>query len=289
MPIKIRCANATCQKALSVKDEFAGKRVKCPGCGQSILVPVQNVDSSPWNASPEPSSTAETKQTESHSAKTPSRRKRWPWIAVAVVALLSLGAGAAVYSGVLASIGVFGSIGATGPLVWKNADMAKFTLVITEDNASDQPQVFADRDFAGDVKKNLSARMVAVSEAKWELARLLDELEVRKKDQGLEVAIYLSAKHEADNWPKDGPTLNCGIWGLRMPKGFFFYDLKLNGQRQQDGAFQGKASGRVQLVKNNWIVFRDADFQLQPWTVVEDKASSAEKKEKVDSNKLQEK
>ena len=30
---------STCQKKLSVKPELAGKRVKCPGCGQVTLVP----------------------------------------------------------------------------------------------------------------------------------------------------------------------------------------------------------------------------------------------------------
>ena len=36
MPIKIQCQ---CGKSLSVKDQFAGKAVKCPGCGQAIRVP----------------------------------------------------------------------------------------------------------------------------------------------------------------------------------------------------------------------------------------------------------
>ncbi|MEL6110205.1 MAG: hypothetical protein AAFU85_29680 [Planctomycetota bacterium] len=36
MPIKISCQ---CGKALTVKDHFAGKAVKCPSCGQAIRVP----------------------------------------------------------------------------------------------------------------------------------------------------------------------------------------------------------------------------------------------------------
>lgn len=36
MPIRIKCQ---CGKALSVKDEFAGKAVKCPGCGKGLKVP----------------------------------------------------------------------------------------------------------------------------------------------------------------------------------------------------------------------------------------------------------
>lgn len=36
MPIQIKCQ---CGKALAVKDQFAGKAVKCPSCGQGIKVP----------------------------------------------------------------------------------------------------------------------------------------------------------------------------------------------------------------------------------------------------------
>ena len=36
MPIRIKCQ---CGKALAVKDELAGKAVKCPGCSQPIRVP----------------------------------------------------------------------------------------------------------------------------------------------------------------------------------------------------------------------------------------------------------
>lgn len=36
MPIRVKCS---CGKALSVKDELAGKKVKCPGCASAIPVP----------------------------------------------------------------------------------------------------------------------------------------------------------------------------------------------------------------------------------------------------------
>src|SRR4051812_16654510 len=29
----------SCQKKLAVKDELAGKKVKCPGCGNAVVVP----------------------------------------------------------------------------------------------------------------------------------------------------------------------------------------------------------------------------------------------------------
>lgn len=37
MPIPIKCE---CGKSVSVPDKFAGKRVKCPGCGKAVQVPV---------------------------------------------------------------------------------------------------------------------------------------------------------------------------------------------------------------------------------------------------------
>lgn len=36
MPIRLKCS---CGKALSLKDEFAGKSIKCPGCAKVIKVP----------------------------------------------------------------------------------------------------------------------------------------------------------------------------------------------------------------------------------------------------------
>jgi hypothetical protein len=38
MPITITCA---CQKKLRVREELAGKRVKCPGCGKPVAVPAE--------------------------------------------------------------------------------------------------------------------------------------------------------------------------------------------------------------------------------------------------------
>lgn len=39
MPIKFRCPNAACGRALTVKDEAAGRTAKCPGCGEALVVP----------------------------------------------------------------------------------------------------------------------------------------------------------------------------------------------------------------------------------------------------------
>ena len=37
MPIRATC---TCGKSVQAKDELAGKRVKCPGCGQPLVIPM---------------------------------------------------------------------------------------------------------------------------------------------------------------------------------------------------------------------------------------------------------
>ena len=37
MPITLRCS---CGKTLQVKDEYAGKRVRCPACSDALTVPV---------------------------------------------------------------------------------------------------------------------------------------------------------------------------------------------------------------------------------------------------------
>lgn len=58
MAIKFPCPN--CEKPLRVKDELAGKRGKCPGCGSMVNVPVTQEETVPkqtwWN---EPGSTNE--------------------------------------------------------------------------------------------------------------------------------------------------------------------------------------------------------------------------------------
>ena len=39
MPIRFTCPNKTCGKIIVVKDEFAGRIGKCPGCQTSVKVP----------------------------------------------------------------------------------------------------------------------------------------------------------------------------------------------------------------------------------------------------------
>ena len=50
MPIPVKCA---CGKTLSLKDELAGKKVKCPACQKLLSVPTPKVPEEspdePWN------------------------------------------------------------------------------------------------------------------------------------------------------------------------------------------------------------------------------------------------
>jgi hypothetical protein len=50
--ITFRCPNAQCPKTFSVKDEFGGKKTKCPTCGALIVVPIpQEVHPEPFPSS----------------------------------------------------------------------------------------------------------------------------------------------------------------------------------------------------------------------------------------------
>lgn len=51
MPIQIQCS---CGKRLQVKEQFAGKAVKCPGCGAAIQVPGGGAAAAPMAAQPMP-------------------------------------------------------------------------------------------------------------------------------------------------------------------------------------------------------------------------------------------
>jgi hypothetical protein len=190
------------------------------------------------------------------------RGARWPWVIGVIVVLAAAGAGVCYY------LGFWGLTRPTRPSVWKDAKAAKVTLLIKEENIA-EVDPFPERDFPAHVKKNLSAQLQAGMDRKFELARLIQEVENKKRDGGLELAFYLFPEREP-NWPKDDATLKTEIWGMRMSQGMFFYDLKLDGKQQEDGSYKGQAIGRIQLKPKVWIPFKDAEFQLQPWTIVED-------------------
>jgi uncharacterized protein YxjI len=47
MPIEVKCANADCGKTMRVKDELAGKTIRCPGCQQPLKVQAPAVEAMP--------------------------------------------------------------------------------------------------------------------------------------------------------------------------------------------------------------------------------------------------
>ncbi|MCO8123270.1 hypothetical protein NHH03_16090 [Stieleria sp. TO1_6] len=57
MPIQIKCQ---CGKALAVKDQFAGKAVKCPACGAGIRVPAAGGGAAPTAPAAQPVGAAAT-------------------------------------------------------------------------------------------------------------------------------------------------------------------------------------------------------------------------------------
>src|SRR5438477_7576680 len=55
MPISITCQ---CGKSLKVKDEWAGKKAKCPTCGNTFVVPVPAMAAAPAGRSAAPARAA---------------------------------------------------------------------------------------------------------------------------------------------------------------------------------------------------------------------------------------
>lgn len=54
MPVEFRCSH--CDKKLKVKDDLAGKKIKCPGCGEPTIVPAAKTpERGPPNVSEEES------------------------------------------------------------------------------------------------------------------------------------------------------------------------------------------------------------------------------------------
>ena len=75
MSISVQCP--ACKKNLKTKDELAGKRVKCPGCGYVILVPAAQPESQPKAIKPSQANPPVPKKAEAKSpppSRTPSAR-----------------------------------------------------------------------------------------------------------------------------------------------------------------------------------------------------------------------
>lgn len=105
MPIQVTCGE--CNKRLTVKDEYAGKRVRCPGCQESLRIPVVEA-ADDWEIDefeePQPSALpARTRRRASAEAKSARRPKaasvpvgwkaklkaQWHWATAAVVLVLA--------------------------------------------------------------------------------------------------------------------------------------------------------------------------------------------------------
>jgi HEAT repeat protein len=95
MPINVECPG--CARKLKAKEDLAGKRVKCPSCGQVIVVPAARPASYPKATSPSavnPSAAAAGAPMVAPSRVPASRPLRWPWYAGGgAVAVLCLVAG----------------------------------------------------------------------------------------------------------------------------------------------------------------------------------------------------
>ena len=81
MSISVQCPG--CEKKLKVKDELAGKRVKCPNCAQVVVVPsVRSASLQSTAPNPSPSKSPLRRGSEATaSSATQSRPARWPWYA----------------------------------------------------------------------------------------------------------------------------------------------------------------------------------------------------------------
>jgi uncharacterized protein (TIGR03067 family) len=91
MAISVQCQNPECGKTCRVKDESAGKAVKCPGCGQRIIVP----PGKPIALGSQPVTKPEPRVKTPAAPPIPERPRRqaaWPWL-LGMAAMLLVGAG----------------------------------------------------------------------------------------------------------------------------------------------------------------------------------------------------
>lgn len=111
MTISVRCTNPDCGKMCRAKDEYAGRWVKCPGCGQRIAVSTgQSAPASSESADlplpriETPVGRKSTPQREQQPPKRPSSAEKnteptmrpaiWPWlVAMTVMLLVGIGGG----------------------------------------------------------------------------------------------------------------------------------------------------------------------------------------------------
>ncbi len=91
MAISIRCTNPDCGKPCRVKDDLGGKSVKCPACGQRLMIPSQK-SATPADEPAEPVSRPSAPAPR-QSAELSRPRAIWPWLS-GMAAMLLVGTAA---------------------------------------------------------------------------------------------------------------------------------------------------------------------------------------------------
>src|SRR5947209_19146158 len=109
MPIRIICTS--CGKALQVRDEFAGKKVKCPGCGTVLTAgaaatpaavkPAAAVRAAPKAAARAPAPVHEADEEDADERPVRARGKRagagasllWLWVTLGILVVAGAGVG----------------------------------------------------------------------------------------------------------------------------------------------------------------------------------------------------
>src|SRR5438093_3287450 len=98
MSLSLRCE--ACGKPLKLKDELAGKKIKCPACGQGLTVPPadepEGVTAAAEVGAPEPGRAPpdrNRRRRKRHQDEPPSLARYWPLLlgGTAVILLLGLG------------------------------------------------------------------------------------------------------------------------------------------------------------------------------------------------------
>ena len=97
MSLSIRCENPDCRKPLRVTDELAGKRVKCPACGQVMSVAAQAAASEPRAFEPESATISTSKTVAGPPGVAQGRWPRLPWFAGVAAGFLLVGVGFVVF------------------------------------------------------------------------------------------------------------------------------------------------------------------------------------------------
>src|ERR1044071_4614678 len=90
MAIRFHCDNSDCGKALRVKDEAGGTRMKCPACGRPVVVP-QESEEAPADNAGEEAHAASPKRSSRRAAESAPQGARGLWLAGLLIVLVLAG------------------------------------------------------------------------------------------------------------------------------------------------------------------------------------------------------